>query len=246
MNYSCRNVIQLGKKVHKLFGDWRCWCMKFRAQGRIWGSWRRKKEDKITHITIHNTTQHLTKKEEREVCIRKRHAPPLPFPPLAPSFSLCDASNTRQCLNLNSHSLLLSETLAIVTAMEDANLQRLHCSVKNYDWGLPGHVSEVARLHALNSASQLHAEDPFAELWMGTHDSGPSFLASSNRNGNGVSLKAWISENPDVLGDKVLHKWGSDLPFLFKVCALDPLLFLCKWVSRLWHKIVFFFFFCMH
>ena len=57
---------------------------------------------------------------------------------------------------------------------------------------------------------------------MGTHDSGPSFLASSNGNENGVSLKAWISENPDVLGHKVLHKWGSDLPFLFKVRFLDP------------------------
>lgn len=200
---------------------------------------KKKEEERRRRIRSHTFDITTLDKEEREVCIRKRHAPPLPFPPLAPSFSLCDASNTRQCLNLNSHSLLLSETLAIVTAMEDANLQRLHCSVKNYDWGLPGHVSEVARLHALNSASQLHAEDPFAELWMGTHDSGPSFLASSNRNGNGVSLKAWISENPDVLGDKVLHKWGSDLPFLFKVRFLDPPLtlfvfffFFCKWLSR--------------
>ena len=33
----------------------------------------------------------------------------------------------------------------------------------------------------------------------------------------GVSLKKWISENPNVLGDKVLHNWGCDLPFLFKV-----------------------------
>ncbi|KAG5002436.1 hypothetical protein JHK87_023508 [Glycine soja] len=125
--------------------------------------------------------------------------------------------------------------------MEDANLQRLHCSVKNYDWGLPGHVSEVARLHALNSASQLHAEDPFAELWMGTHDSGPSFLASSNRNGNGVSLKAWISENPDVLGDKVLHKWGSDLPFLFKVLSVGKALSIQahpdKELARTLHKL---------
>ncbi|KOM45233.1 hypothetical protein LR48_Vigan06g053900 [Vigna angularis] len=56
--------------------------------------------------------------------------------------------------------------------MEDSpcHLQRLRCSVKNYDWGLPGRVSEVARLHALNSNTPFHTEDPYAELWIGTHD----------------------------------------------------------------------------
>ena len=66
---------------------------------------------------------------------------------------------------------------------------------------------------------------------MGTHESGPSFVVHAPRASNGVSvdvdddddddvgvsLKKWISENPNVLGDKVLHNWGCDLPFLFKV-----------------------------
>lgn len=62
---------------------------------------------------------------------------------------------------------------------------------------------------------------------MGTHESGPSFVVQAPRASNGVSvdvddnvgvsLKKWISENPNVLGDKVLHNWGCDLPFLFKV-----------------------------
>ncbi|XP_027353167.1 mannose-6-phosphate isomerase 1-like isoform X2 [Abrus precatorius] len=116
------------------------------------------------------------------------------------------------------------------------NLHRLHCSVKNYDWGLPGRLSEVARLHALNSASQFDPEKPYAELWMGTHDSGPSFLVS-----NGVTLKAWISENPDVLGDKVLQKWGSDLPFLFKVLSVAKALSIQahpdKELARTLHKL---------
>ncbi|CAJ1844113.1 unnamed protein product [Sphenostylis stenocarpa] len=122
--------------------------------------------------------------------------------------------------------------------MEDStyHLQRLHCSVKNYDWGLPGSVSQVARLHALNSASQFNADDPYAELWMGTHDSGPSFLAS-----NGVSLKSWISDNPDVLGDQVLVKWGSDLPFLFKVLSVGKALSIQahpdKELARILHKL---------
>ncbi|KAM4123806.1 hypothetical protein ACB094_01G184400 [Castanea mollissima] len=65
---------------------------------------------------------------------------------------------------------------------------------------------------------------------MGTHESGPSFVVEAPRASNGVSvdvdddvgvsLKKWISENPNVLGDKVLHNWGCDLPFLFKVLSV--------------------------
>ncbi|KAJ1443239.1 RmlC-like cupin domain superfamily [Sesbania bispinosa] len=134
--------------------------------------------------------------------------------------------------------------------MEDANatklkqqqqnhLQRLHCSVKNYDWGLPGRISQVARLFALNSGSQFDPEQPYAELWMGTHDSGPSFLLSNTA--QRVTLKAWISENPDVLGDKVLKKWGSDLPFLFKVLSVGKALSIQahpdKELARTLHKL---------
>ncbi|KAL4632743.1 hypothetical protein ACB092_04G072300 [Castanea dentata] len=69
---------------------------------------------------------------------------------------------------------------------------------------------------------------PYAELWMGTHESGPSFVVQAPRASKGVSvdddvgvsLKKWISENPNVLGDKVLHNWGCDLPFLFKVLSM--------------------------
>ncbi|KAK7295788.1 hypothetical protein RJT34_18700 [Clitoria ternatea] len=125
--------------------------------------------------------------------------------------------------------------------MEDKSqnpLQRLQCSVMNYDWGLPGRISEVARLHALNSGSQFDPEKPYAELWMGTHDSGPSFLVSNHQR---VTLKAWISENPHVLGHKVLHKWGSDLPFLFKVLSVGKALSIQahpdKELARTLHKL---------
>lgn len=57
---------------------------------------------------------------------------------------------------------------------------------------------------------------------MGTHDSGPSFLVNHHEIGvvdgsECETLKSWLSRNPNVLGDKVLKKWGCDLPFLFKV-----------------------------
>ncbi|XP_061359250.1 mannose-6-phosphate isomerase 1-like [Gastrolobium bilobum] len=97
-------------------------------------------------------------------------------------------------------------------------LQRLHCSVKNYDWGQPCSDSLVAKLFSMNSGSQLDQNEPYAEFWMGTHESGPSFLVfdGSER----VTLKSWLLENPSVLGQNVLDKWGGDLPFLFKVLSV--------------------------
>ncbi|EXC17063.1 putative mannose-6-phosphate isomerase [Morus notabilis] len=111
-----------------------------------------------------------------------------------------------------------------------SKVQRLRCSVQNYDWGRKGVDSTVAELYALNSGSEIDPEKPYAEIWMGTHDSGPSFLVPSEHksNGNlsvefgshGESLKSWISKNPSVLGEKVVQRWGSDLPFLFKVLSV--------------------------
>ena len=108
---------------------------------------------------------------------------------------------------------------------QGGGLKRLRCSVQNYDWGKKGSEgSEVARLYELNSGPDMELEKkPFAEFWMGTHGSGPSFVVESGVEnadsiGSGsMSLKEWIFKNPNVLGDKVLDKWGCDLPFLFKV-----------------------------
>ena len=112
--------------------------------------------------------------------------------------------------------------LSLKSQQQQGKVLRLECSVKNYEWGRPGRDSQVARLFALNSGSEIESEKPYAELWMGTHDSGPSFLVSNGENGvffgsESVTLKSWISKNPNVLGEKVLEKWGCDLPFLFKV-----------------------------
>ncbi|KAK9928541.1 hypothetical protein M0R45_025671 [Rubus argutus] len=102
-----------------------------------------------------------------------------------------------------------------------STIQRLRCSVQNYDWGKKGPVSEVAKLYASNSASEIDPEKPYAEFWMGTHDSGPSFLIQQDLNGLSSSLKDWVSTKPnEVLGHKVVQKWGSDLPFLFKVLSM--------------------------
>ncbi|KAI9085613.1 hypothetical protein K1719_032456 [Acacia pycnantha] len=118
---------------------------------------------------------------------------------------------------------------AMKNPREEEKLQRLQCSVQNYNWGRLGEESQVARLFALNSGSRFEPGKPYAELWMGTHDSGPSFLVASHENGivdgsEELTLKSWLSRNPNVLGDKVLKKWGCDLPFLFKVLSVSKAL----------------------
>ncbi|KAJ4825601.1 Mannose-6-phosphate isomerase [Turnera subulata] len=116
--------------------------------------------------------------------------------------------------------------------------KRLRCSVQNYDWGKPGIREEcqVARLCALNSGSEADSQRPYAELWMGTHDSGPSFVV-----GTKLSLKEWIALNPNVLGDKVLDRWGSNLPFLFKVLSVAKALSIQahpdKELAKILHKL---------
>lgn len=135
-------------------------------------------------------------------------------------------------------SLLKKKSKAIMAAngvfWKDERLQRLKCSVKNYDWGKIGSDSEVYRLFSANSeGNKLDPNRPYAEFWMGTHESGPSHVIKKGKvlaNGNhgfvlngkfgdleGDTLKSWIEKNPNVLGHKVVEKWGYDLPFLFKV-----------------------------
>ncbi|PON87866.1 Mannose-6-phosphate isomerase [Trema orientale] len=130
--------------------------------------------------------------------------------------------------------LMEFDTTTSTTTMEKRHrhhlekVQWLRCSVQNYDWGQKGRDSRVAKLFALNSGSQIDPERPFAEFWMGTHESGPSFLVRNEETTNGhlsfepesESLKSWISNNPNVLGEKVVQKWGADLPFLFKVLSV--------------------------
>ncbi|CAO2817239.1 unnamed protein product [Amaranthus hypochondriacus] len=133
---------------------------------------------------------------------------------------------------------------------DDDNLQRLRCSVKNYDWGKIGSDSEVYRLYSANSVSnKLDPNKPYAEFWMGTHESGSSYVVKKrNILGNGNhgcvvlndTLKAWIAKNPNVLGDEVVEKWGYDLPFLFKVLSVAKTLSIqahpCKELAKELHK----------
>ena len=73
--------------------------------------------------------------------------------------------------------------------------------VKDYAWGIRGMDSRVGR-YALESKilTEIDPDTPYAELWIGTHEKGPSVLSD----GSGDTLKDAI---------------GEDLPFLFKVLS---------------------------
>lgn len=126
-------------------------------------------------------------------------------------------------------------------------IHRLRCSVQTYDWGRVGRESQVARLYSLNSSAAIDPDKPYAELWMGTHESGPSYLVAPEENGVSAatgsqpsSLKSFISKNPHVLGDRILKTWGSDLPYLFKVLSVSKALSIQshpdKELARVLHK----------
>ncbi|KAF7408310.1 hypothetical protein HZH66_002847 [Vespula vulgaris] len=53
------------------------------------------------------------------------------------------------------------------------------------------------------------------ELWMGTHPNGPSYLKEKD-----ISLEEYIQKNTNVLGIEIQQKFGSSLPFLFKVLSI--------------------------
>ncbi|WOH00290.1 hypothetical protein DCAR_0519649 [Daucus carota subsp. sativus] len=112
---------------------------------------------------------------------------------------------------------MASSTNGSANSHSRARLQRLRCSVQNYDWGRVGYESAVARLYCKNSGVEIDENKCYAELWMGTHASGPSFVVGENGE---QSLKSWIENNPGVLGDKVFDKWNTNLPFLFKVLSI--------------------------
>jgi mannose-6-phosphate isomerase len=85
--------------------------------------------------------------------------------------------------------------------------------LKDYSWGTRGANAFIPRLLGIK------AEDnqPYAELWMGTHSSGPS---EARLDGAVFPLDQLITQHPvEILGQAVLEKFGGTLPYLFKVLS---------------------------
>lgn len=96
----------------------------------------------------------------------------------------------------------------------------LKCAVQEYNWGKYGIDSIVASLMAsANTDFVVDEQKTYAELWMGTHENGSSFIKNTN-----VSLHKYIQDNIKVLGDNVVQIFGYNLPFLFKVLSVNKAL----------------------
>lgn len=97
---------------------------------------------------------------------------------------------------------------------------KIKCPVQNYAWGKNGTKSIIAKLLKSSDPSfDLKETDLFAELWMGTHPSGPSKLEI-----NGALLSSWLKDNSSAVGKVPLSYPTDDLPFLFKVLSVETAL----------------------
>jgi mannose-6-phosphate isomerase len=83
--------------------------------------------------------------------------------------------------------------------------------VQQYAWGQVGSASAVARL----SGEAIDETKPYAELWMGTHPSGPSVVVDEAK-----PLGTLLEQHPEWLGNVPSYKGGGGLPFLFKVLSV--------------------------
>lgn len=93
---------------------------------------------------------------------------------------------------------------------------------QQYAWGKVGTTSLVAKLAKSGSVDgdmEIEEDKPYAELWLGTHPSGPSTVAS-----DGSLLSEWLKEHPGSVG-RVPKGYSQDnLPFLLKVLSIKTAL----------------------
>ena len=87
----------------------------------------------------------------------------------------------------------------------------------NYAWGSP---DRVERLFNISNPDG----NPVAELWYGAHERGPSCIVQdSNAGGDQYQdLRQLLKAQPATLmGEAAFHRYGSELPFLFKILSAE-------------------------
>ena len=87
----------------------------------------------------------------------------------------------------------------------------IRATVQNYDWGSRQAIPALLG----HGESDL----PVAELWFGTHPSGPSIVAGT---ASPSTLAELIAADPiDALGSTCVHRFGPRLPFLLKLLSAE-------------------------
>lgn len=98
--------------------------------------------------------------------------------------------------------------------------------IKNYHWGKVGEDNYIARFQAVAPKSpskelngpELDSREPLAELWFGSHPSGPATLAVGDHM---VKLNEFLAKEPEMVGVVEQYlKYNKQLPFLFKILSV--------------------------
>ncbi|PVI07137.1 mannose-6-phosphate isomerase [Periconia macrospinosa] len=99
------------------------------------------------------------------------------------------------------------------------NVIQLRCDCNQYPWGKKGSNSLAAVLCSKTPGTNFTIDEntPYAEMWMGTYPSLPSYVLET-----GEDLQKVIDENANQLvGRNVIDKFGDkNLPFLPKVLSI--------------------------
>lgn len=92
---------------------------------------------------------------------------------------------------------------------------KLKNKVQHYAWG---GFSYIPNLIGADNQNQ----EPFAELWMGTHNRGESVIL---HNEHEIPLSEFIAQSPsEILGKPTAEKFNNQLPYLFKILDVNKML----------------------
>jgi mannose-6-phosphate isomerase len=97
--------------------------------------------------------------------------------------------------------------------IDPRNVYKLKGTVQHYAWG---GYEYIPRLLGINNT----AKQPFAEYWMGAHNSAPSHLLNDD---SAIPLNELLQSNPQLLGNNTQQKF-QQLPYLFKVLDVREML----------------------
>lgn len=110
-------------------------------------------------------------------------------------------------------------------------LLQLSPGIQSYDWGKKGSDSLAAQLGKVSvKGFEVDEEKPYAELWMGTHETLPTYIASSTTSSEqGEKLASVLAADAErYVSKKVVEKFpdskGGHLPFLLKVLSIGKAL----------------------
>lgn len=95
---------------------------------------------------------------------------------------------------------------------------QLKCYCNEYPWGKQGSQSAAARIASKTPGTdfKIDESEPYAEMWYGTYPELPAYVLDSGEN-----LQDVINKSPDeLLGRRVIQKFGLDLPYLPKVLSI--------------------------